>query len=1418
MENKENSKNNMSSSGDQNKYIGLDIGSVSVKAALLNESKEVLETHYVRSHGQPIESIMMVLKDMLSRTPSDEIKAVSVTGTGGKLLAEILSISFINEIVSQSEATAHYYPEVRTVIEIGGEDSKFMFLELDNNTKKIKVADFAMNTMCAAGTGSFLDQQATRLGVSIENEFGTMALKSASPPRIAGRCSVFAKTDMIHLQQEATPVHDIVAGLCYALVRNFRSNIAKGKEFVKPIAFQGGVAANKGIIKAFEDQLELKPGELVIPEHFTAMGAIGAALTVIDKQIFSPLAGVEAIENYLNDRKTKKSNLERLKENEYKIVNDSVQIKSLERVDAYVGVDIGSISTNVVVLDKDKNVLSRRYLMTAGKPIEAVKQGLYEVGTEVGNKVNVKGVVTTGSGRYLIADFIGADLTKNEITAHATGAASFDKDVDTIFEIGGQDSKYISLENGAIVDFTMNKVCAAGTGSFLEEQAEKLDINIIKEFGTRSLDSDCPAQLGERCTVFMESDLNHNQQIGIPKNDLVAGLSYSIVLNYINRVVENRKIGNKIFFQGGVAANKGVKAAFEMITGKEIIVPPHHDIMGAIGCAIIAMEEKTWETAGFKGFDLRDKKFEISSFECKDCSNMCEVRKVDIIGESTLYYGSRCGKYDEKKRQKKGKGLPRLFNERRSNLLNAYPANQPEYAIGRKVGIPQITSFHELYPIWKAFFTELGLEVVTSGDTNSEIIHQGVESVNAETCFPVKVGHGHVLDIIDKGIDYLFIPSIINLKSNCTSNTNSYACPYIQCMPYLIKAAIDLESKGFKILQPIVHFEYGKDVVNKTLRELAENVGQTGPKVEKAITAAWAALDKFTNDNLARGAEILDNLKEDEVALVVVSRSYNGCDQGMNLNLPEKLRDLGVIAIPMDFLPLDTEEIAREFPNMYWKYGQRILAAGRHIAKDKRLYGVYITNFGCGPDSFITKFFAEEMKGKPYLMLEIDEHSSDVGAITRCEAFLDSLKNARKNKEKEVVSIPYDPETVKKRTIYVPYMLDHGRMFAAAMRANGVNGVALPMADKKSLELGRKYTSGKECFPAIITTGDIIKKALSKDFNQDTSAFLMASASGPCRFGQYNKFQRMILDQIGLQNVPIYTLDQGDNYNEDTKNLGTKFKRMTWNGIVLVDYMQKALRQKRPYEVSKGESEGVYEHYMQKAEKALEKNKDLIGVSKDAAKAFHEIEVDRSKPRPRIGLMGEVYVRSNDFSNNFIEKRIEKLGGEVVMPPFGEWIYYIAHLRREECLRKKNYKGYLGELISEGYSRYDSNRIAKAFKKTITHFFKESTTKETIGKGKEYVDDSYRGDPVLSFGRAKEYYEEEFEGIINLLPFYCMPGTIVNGVLEKFQKDHAGIPCIKMAFDGQEETNEDTRLEAFMHQAQQRMESRLDLEEAVCSH
>ncbi|MCJ7833662.1 MAG: acyl-CoA dehydratase activase, partial [Deltaproteobacteria bacterium] len=494
-------------------HLGMDIGSVSVNTVILNSQGEILKDDYRRTKGQPLETALTVFNEYFSEFPLDQFRSIALTGTAGKKVAELLKVHFVNEIIAQARAVERFHPNVRTIIEMGGEDSKLILLAPEKGGRLV-IQDFAMNTLCAAGTGSFLDQQAHRLGLTIE-ELSQLALKSETPPRIAGRCTVFAKTDMIHLQQEASPDYDIVAGLCFAVARNLKSNIAKGKTILKPVSFQGGVAANQGVRRAFSEVLELKEGELIIPEHFFSMGAIGASLIVQeDPAAVFEFQGLDPLKDYLKTEFTEAKRLDALS-----LRDDYIQPFFTgqapvpapgEKVEAYLGVDVGSISTNVVVIDKEIRVLSEQYLMTAGRPLEAIQQGLAAAGKEVGDRVIIKGAATTGSGRYLTGDFIGADIVRNEITAQATAAAAIDPEVDTIFEIGGQDSKYISLENGAIVDFMMNKVCAAGTGSFLEEQAEKLGISIKEEFGALALDSKSPVRLGERCTVFMESDLVHH--------------------------------------------------------------------------------------------------------------------------------------------------------------------------------------------------------------------------------------------------------------------------------------------------------------------------------------------------------------------------------------------------------------------------------------------------------------------------------------------------------------------------------------------------------------------------------------------------------------------------------------------------------------------------------------------------------------------------------------------------------------------------------------------------------------------------------------------------------------------------------------------------------------------------------------------
>ena len=1378
-------------------YIGLDIGSVSLKAVLMTRGREIAQTIYRRMHGQPFETACAVLDELLEKAPQEQIAGIAVTGSGGALMAETLGCFSINEVIAQSKATALLHPGIRTVIEIGGEDAKLILLEADGSGTRLK--DMAMNTVCAAGTGSFLDQQAARLGISIEEEFGRLALASEHPPRIAGRCSVFAKSDMIHLQQSATPERDIVMGLCLALARNFKSNVAKNLDLARPISFQGGVAANAGMVRAFEEVLELQPGELVIPRYFAFMGAIGAVLSLLDRGAASPFAGTACLKKYLQTRTVDARSHSPLEDDRYPIFTETAPVTGPEPVDAWLGIDVGSISTNLVVIDRQARVVARRYLMTAGSPIEAVRQGLDEIGREIGDKVIIRGAATTGSGRYLIGDFIGADFVKNEITAHARGAASISPDVDTIFEIGGQDSKYISLRDGAVVDFTMNKVCAAGTGSFLEEQAEKLGVPIKDEFGRLALASRSPSCLGERCTVFMESSLTRQQQQGAAREDLVAGLSYSIALNYLNRVVEDRPVGNVIFFQGGTAYNRGVKAAFEKICGKKITVPPHHDVLGALGSALIAREGLPEGPSRFRGFDLAHRRYNVGSFECHDCPNACEIRRVSIEGEAPLHYGSRCGKFDEEQKACLGEHLPRLFAEREHMLLAPYKPSRPLPDNAPTVGMPRATIFYDMYPYWQAFFAELGFRLVLSPPTNRAIISRGCELVSEETCFPIKVAQGHVAALLKKGVDYLFLPCVVNMDHASPDADTSYNCLYIQSLPYLADATLEFNNHPVKVLQPVLHFEWGKKVLIPELKALGLELGRTGAQVSRAAAAASREMLAFRDRLTARGRQVLENLPPGAPALVLVSRPYNGCDGGLNFRIPDKLRDLGALALPLDFLPMP-EAFGEPMKKMYWRNGQRILAAARTIRQHADLHAVYLTNFGCGPDSFITKYFSREMQGKPWLALELDEHSADAGVITRLEAFLDSLASKRQSAQARPVESRRPAFSGNHRTVYVPYMDDHGLAIAAAMRRFGINAHALPMSDERSAELGRRHTSGKECYPCILTTGDIIKKTLEPGFVPERSSFFMPTAMGPCRFGQYSRHHRMVLDDLGLHDVPIVLLDQTTGYEQHLQGLGAGFRTLAWQGLILIDYFKKLLLQTRPYERSRGDSDALYGECLQRLTASVERSGTLGDCPQNAAARFAGIAVDR-QPRPLIGIIGEIYVRSNQFSNDFIIRRIEALGGETVMPGMQEWVEYTDWERRRDLKREGTLAQYGREWLTHRVQNHFVRRIGRPFAASVRNFSREATTAAIMGYSAPYLSQHVRGEANLSLGRAVEYALHGCSGIVNLMPFACMPGTIVNALLGRFARDWPNVPVLKMVFDGTPQAGDQTRLEAFMHQA-----------------
>ena len=1395
---------------DSNFYLGFDIGSVSLNTVIIDEKNNILEEHYDYVYGKPFNVLKDRLSSVLEKYSSKSIKGIAITGTGGKLATGLIGGAFVNEIIAQATSTGILYPEARTIIEIGGEDSKLIILEKNPENGHSRLVDFEMNSICAAGTGSFLDQQARRIGVPIENEFGIMALKSVDPPRIAGRCSVFAKSDMIHHQQIATPLHDIVAGLCFALARNFRSNVARSKEIKKPVVFSGGVAANIGMIRAFRETLNLIDSELIIPQHHSAMGAIGAVYYAHSNKLnMNHFSGISKLEEYLSGTATEFISLPPLKESAAEYRKEVHFVKNgKDKVGVYLGLDIGSLSTNVVLIDKEHRVVARRYLPTAGKPLEAIREGMIEIFDEVGEDIIVLASGTTGSGRYLTGDFIGADNIVNEITAQATAAIDYDPTVDTIFEIGGQDSKYISIENGVVVDFEMNKVCAAGTGSFLEEQAEKLNINIVEEFGCMALKSDCPVKLGDRCTVFMESDLNSFMQKGARNENLVGGLAYSIVYNYLQKVVGDRRIGNKIFFQGGVTNNKAVVAAFEQVLGKSIIIPPHFDVTGAIGAAILAKRSMAeGQKTRFKGFGVRNASYKVSRFVCQGCTNHCEISRVKIEGEKkSLYYGGRCEKYETDDRKKVNNNIPNLFAKRTEMLMDGFV--EKSYRNSTSIGIPRaLMVFYQQFPFWRTFFEQLGFTVVISKESDKSLVAKSIETITTETCLPVELMHGHVIDLMDKGVDYIFLPFIVNAKQKEGNKTSNCNCPWIQTYPFMIKAALRGKVDESKLLVPTLHFRYFERALLKEMTGyFNEKFGISKTEIKKAIYKADEVQTSFEKRLTDFGKEVLNSIPENCRPVVLLGRPYNSTDQYLNLGLVEKLINQNVMPIPLDMLDLSPYNIFANYRNMYWPNGQKLIAAAQLVAKNAKLHAVYISNFRCGPDSFIWHYVTEELKGKPFLHLEIDEHSADAGMVTRIEAFLDSLSGSEKNQKKELEIFrprPSPSSPQKDRVMYFPYMNDGAYMISAAARSCGIPSEVLPKQTGEDLALGRKYTSSKECFPMICTTGSFLKKLMEPGADPSKMSFFMPDHNGPCRFGQYNQFHRILFDRLGFQKAELITPSNDTSYDDVAGEHGQRFRINAWKGFVVADYLHKIHRETRPYELNKGESDRLYDDSISRLVKCIENgtgglHKTLVGIVSD----YMKIRIDKSQRKPVVSIIGEIFMRDNAACNGNISNRLEDLGVEVYVAPFSEWLTYSTYRFTRDSRWKNDKKGIVKSKIQGIGQEVIASSLLRGIEKFIDHE-KDVSLHDMLSLCNKYVNQFYDGDPAIAIGTSVALTQRGVSGIAAILPFTCMPGTVVASVSDTFRKDHNNIPFINIAYDGQDSVSLDTRLQAFVFQVKE---------------
>lgn len=1019
-------------------FIGCDIGSVTVKAALFGNAAELLSAKvawppYSGSFpeeltgslfvspllpvlGNPVAAAHALLSEITNLLPAGAEVVVAFTGANGRIAAQQLSTAYISDYRALVAGVAARYPHAQSIIEIGATRSSFLQLQQGEVAGTQVLCDYSTNGACAAGSGSFLDQQAQRLGLEI-TELAEMAAAAVCSNAIAGRCSVFARSDMIHAQQKGAAPDEILRGLCEALARSYAATVLKGRTPGSQAVFVGGVAQNGAVVNALRESIGLTEQALVVPPHCSHYPAIGVALLQY-KAANQPHNSASRPETIPLSSTPAHGSCPALTLQNVQILKaEEVYIPVSGELHVHLGIDIGSVSTNLVCTDRDGVLLREIYLRTQGRPLQVVAQGLAQLYDEFGERLIVLGVGTTGSGRELIGELLGADTINDEITAHTVGAgriagSCLKRQVETILEIGGQDAKFIRLENGIVVDFAMNEACSAGTGSFLEEQAERLGVDICGEFSRLALTAEHPLRLGERCTVFMEQDVTDSLGRGESRANLSAGVAYAVVHNYLNRVKGGRPVGETIFFQGGTAYNHAVAAAFAQVLGKRVIIPPHNGVMGAYGAALLA-RDKMLTSGGktaFRGFTSPLDDCQRREFTCAACSNNCTIQEFSRDGRAS-YWGDKCAVRFRHRAPSDAQPViedlcllreRELYRDYHSEFLKgAYgdnlrrdAARAEEWADRKgtslRVAMARSLYHFDFHPFWNSYLASLGMTVELSPPTTAALTIDGIVHTIAEPCFPIQVAHGHVHALCHSSADIILLPAHINAETT-DATVQSHFCPWGQTLPFVLSASPAAFNAGGRLLTPILHFREGAGRIEKELWGHFSQYAFSRHHHRLAVELGYAAMGLFRKSLQDAGATALQTLHaRGESGLVLLGRSYSLFDSGLNLHLPEKLRSrFGVNLIPLDFLPLDSVVIDDLNDNMFWNSGRRILQGARYTAAYPHLHGLWFTHFKCGPDSYV-KPLGQKGADKPLLIVQLDAHSNDAGLLTRCEAYLHS--------------------------------------------------------------------------------------------------------------------------------------------------------------------------------------------------------------------------------------------------------------------------------------------------------------------------------------------------------------------------------------------------------------------------------------------
>ena len=1413
------------------KRLGIDIGSTTVKIAILDDENNIIFSDYERHYANIQETLASLLVKAKAALGEIELSP-TITGSGGLSLAKHLELPFVQEVVAVATSLNDYAPQTDVAIELGGEDAKIIYFT--NGVEQ------RMNGICAGGTGSFIDQMASLLQTDAPglNEYAK-DYKAIYP--IAARCGVFAKTDIQPLINEGATKEDLAASIFQAVVNQTISGLACGKPIRGNVAFLGGPLHFLTELKAaFIRTLNLGPDQIIAPSHSHLFAASGAAMNN-DPEVSVPLDTlIEKLSNGIEmDFEIKRMDplfateadyeAFTIRHNKHKVVKADLATYS---GNCYMGIDAGSTTTKVALVGEDGSLLYSFYSSNNGSPLATTIKSIKEIYSLLPKTAKIAYSCSTGYGEALIKAALMLDEGEVETVSHYYAAAFFNPDVDCILDIGGQDMKCIKIKNNTVDSVLLNEACSSGCGSFIETFAKSLNYSIV-DFAKAALFAANPIDLGSRCTVFMNSNVKQAQKEGATVEDISAGLAYSVIKNALYKVIkitDPKDLGENVVVQGGTFYNDAVLRSFETISGCTAVRPDIAGIMGAFGAALIARERfnaaDNVETTMLSIDDINDLKFDTSMTRCKGCTNSCLLTINRFSGGRQFVTGNRCerGIGGTKNKEK----IPNLYDYKNKRIFGYAPLNADEAKRGT-IGIPRVLNMYENYPFWATFFKELGFRVILSPQSTRKIYELGIESIPSESeCYPAKLAHGHISWLIKQGIDTIFYPCIPYERNETPDANNHYNCPIVTSYAENIKNNVEeLRTEQVRFLNPFMAMTNEQVIEKRLVEEFTKEFGIPANEIREATKKAWDEMDKARLDIAKKGEETLKYLSETgKRGIVLAGRPYH-IDPEINHGIPELINSYGIAVLTEDSIS-HLGEVERPLIVMdQWMYHSRLYRAANYVKTTENLDLVQLNSFGCGLDAVTTDCVNDILtkSDKIYTVLKIDE-VNNLGAIRiRIRSLLSALrvreqKNMKRNIHPSNINRVEFTEEMKNDgyTLLTPQMSPiHFELLEPAIKAGGLN-IKILQADtkdpdyklkcKRAVDIGLKYTNNDACYPSLIVVGMMMEAVLSGEYDTNKVGIIMTQTGGGCRASNYVGFLRRALEKAGLPHIPVVSLSvQGIEKNSGVKFTPTLIVKAI-QAIIYGDIFMRCVYRMRPYELEKGSTDALHEKWVKKCVASLTKKGFGFGEFKKNIKSiireFDKLPIDENLVKPRVGIVGEILVKFLPSANNYLVELLEAEGAEAVMPDLLDFFFYSFY--------NSNFKHtHLGMTKKSARVSNIAIRALEFMRRTVNSELKKSkhfsplSDIRVLAKMAEKIvsQGNQTGEGWFLTAEMLELIHEGAPNIVCAQPFGCLPNHVVGkGVIKELRRLHPEANIVAVDYDpGASEVNQLNRIKLMLASA-----------------